>query len=66
MLALGLLGLVLERAVFRALRDNIQMQIVASLGMILVIQNGVVALWGPTGAADAGAAAETPSSGLVR
>jgi branched-chain amino acid transport system permease protein len=47
MLALGLLGLVLERAVFRPLRENIQMQIVASLGLILVIQNGVVALWGP-------------------
>jgi len=47
MLALAALGLLLERAVFRALRDNIQMQIVASLGMILVIQNGVVALWGP-------------------
>jgi branched-chain amino acid transport system permease protein len=41
------LGLALERAVFRPLRDNIQMQIVASLGLILVIQNGVVALWGP-------------------
>jgi branched-chain amino acid transport system permease protein len=47
MLALAALGLVLERAVFRPLRDNIQMQIVASLGLILVIQNGVVALWGP-------------------
>lgn len=47
MLALAALGLLLERAVFRALRDNIQMQIVASLGLILMIQNGVVALWGP-------------------
>lgn len=47
MLALAVLGLALERAVFRPLRDNIQMQIVASLGLILVMQNGVVALWGP-------------------
>jgi branched-chain amino acid transport system permease protein len=47
MLALAALGLALERAVFRPLRDNIQMQIVASLGLILVFQNGVVALWGP-------------------
>jgi branched-chain amino acid transport system permease protein len=47
MLALGLMGLVLESAVFRPLRDNIQMQIVASLGLILMIQNGVIALWGP-------------------
>ena len=47
MVALAALGLVLEQAVFRPLRDNIQMQMVASLGLILVIQNGVVALWGP-------------------
>jgi len=47
MMALALLGLALERTVFRPLRNNIQMQIVASLGLILVIQNGVVALWGP-------------------
>lgn len=47
MLALGLIGLALEAAVFRHLRNNVQMQIVASLGLILVIQNGVVALWGP-------------------
>ena len=47
MMALAALGIVLEQAVFRPLRDNIQMQMVASLGLILVIQNGVVALWGP-------------------
>lgn len=47
MIALAVLGLVLEQAVFRPLRDNIQMQMVASLGLILVIQNGVIALWGP-------------------
>ena len=47
MVALAAVGIVLERAVFRPLRHNIQMQIVASLGLILVIQNGVVALWGP-------------------
>ena len=47
MVALAAVGIALEQAVFRPLRDNIQMQIVASLGLILVIQNGVVALWGP-------------------
>ena len=47
MVALAAVGIVLEKAVFRPLRHNIQMQIVASLGLILVIQNGVVALWGP-------------------
>ncbi|MBX9823398.1 MAG: branched-chain amino acid ABC transporter permease [Xanthobacteraceae bacterium] len=47
MIALAALGIVLEQAVFRPLRDNIQMQMVASLGLILVIQNGAIALWGP-------------------
>ena len=47
MIALFAIGIVLESAVFRPLRDNVQMQIVASIGLILVIQNGVVALWGP-------------------
>jgi branched-chain amino acid transport system permease protein len=47
MAVLGVVGLALEAAVFRRLRENVQMQIVASLGLILVIQNGVVALWGP-------------------
>jgi branched-chain amino acid transport system permease protein len=47
MLALACIGLLLERAVFRPLRNDLQMQIVASIGLILIIQNGVVALWGP-------------------
>ena len=47
MVVLAALGMILERAVFRPLRDSMQMQIVASLGLILAIQNGVVALWGP-------------------
>jgi len=42
MLSLALIGIVLERAIFRALRQNLPMQIVASLGLILIIQNGVV------------------------
>jgi branched-chain amino acid transport system permease protein len=47
MLSLALIGIVLERAIFRALRQNLPMQIVASLGLILIIQNGVIQLWGP-------------------
>jgi branched-chain amino acid transport system permease protein len=47
MVALGLIGVVLERLIFRSLRDNLRMQIVASLGLILIIQNGVLQLWGP-------------------
>lgn len=49
MLALAAVGLLLERVVFRRLRGNLQMQIVASLGLILVIQNGIVAVFGPSG-----------------
>jgi len=47
MLSLALIGIVLERAIFRALRQNLPMQIVASLGLILIIQNGVIQFWGP-------------------
>ncbi|WP_226582442.1 branched-chain amino acid ABC transporter permease [Acuticoccus sediminis] len=47
MVSLALIGVLLERAVFRALRDNLRMQIVASLGLIMIIQNGVVQIWGP-------------------
>lgn len=47
MVVLSVIGLGLERCVFRSLRDNLRMQVIASLGLILVIQNGVIALWGP-------------------
>lgn len=47
MVTLAFIGVVLERTIFRALRDNLRMQIVASLGLILIIQNGVVQIWGP-------------------
>ncbi len=47
MLTIGAAGMLLERAVFRRLRLNLSMQIVASLGLILIVQNGVVALFGP-------------------
>ncbi|WP_426955402.1 branched-chain amino acid ABC transporter permease [Muricoccus radiodurans] len=40
-------GAVLERAVFAPLRDNLRNQVIASLGLVLVIQNGIVAILGP-------------------
>jgi branched-chain amino acid transport system permease protein len=43
----AVLGLLLERLVFRRLRENLPMQIVASLGLVLIIQNGVLLLFGP-------------------
>jgi branched-chain amino acid transport system permease protein len=45
--ALALLGVVLERAVFRPLRGNLRNQVIASLGLILAIEHLVIALWGP-------------------
>ncbi len=41
------LGLGLERLVFRRLRENLPMQIVASLGLILMAQNGALLVFGP-------------------
>lgn len=47
MIVLAAVGLLLEWGLFRRLRDNLRMQVIASLGLILVIQNGVIAIWGP-------------------
>ena len=44
---LALVGIALERGVFRPLQGNLRNQVIASLGLILVIENLVVALWGP-------------------
>jgi branched-chain amino acid transport system permease protein len=46
-LSLAILGIALERAVFRPLQGNLRNQVIASLGLILVFENLVVALWGP-------------------
>ena len=47
MLSLGAIGIVLERGIFRPLSGNPRNQVIASLGLILVLENLVVALWGP-------------------
>lgn len=41
-------GWALERGVFAPLRDNLQNQVIASLGLVLVMQNLAIVLWGPT------------------
>jgi len=46
-LLLMALGAVLERSVFAPLRGNVRNQVIASLGLVLVIQNAVVAIYGP-------------------
>jgi len=47
MAALAAVGIALERGVFRPLQGNLRNQVIASLGLILAIENLVVALWGP-------------------
>ncbi|MEO8856546.1 MAG: branched-chain amino acid ABC transporter permease [Burkholderiaceae bacterium] len=47
MLSLGVIGVVLERGIFRPLSGNLRNQVIASLGLILVLENLVVVLWGP-------------------
>ena len=47
LVALALLGVALERAVFRPLRGNLRNQVIASLGLIFAIEHLVIALWGP-------------------
>lgn len=47
MLSLGVIGIVLERGIFRPLSGNLRNQVIASLGLILVLENLVMALWGP-------------------
>lgn len=45
-LALVLVGAALERSVFAPLRGNLRNQVIASLGLVLVIQNAVIAVFG--------------------
>jgi branched-chain amino acid transport system permease protein len=47
MLTLGFIGVLLERGVFRPLSGNLRNQVIASLGLIMALENLVVALWGP-------------------
>lgn len=47
MASLAVIGIALERGVFRPLSGNLRNQVIASLGLILAIENLVVALWGP-------------------
>src|SRR5271156_1561872 len=47
-ITLAIVGVALERAVFRRLRANVPMQIVASLGLILMAENVAVLIFGPS------------------
>ncbi|MDH3234530.1 MAG: branched-chain amino acid ABC transporter permease, partial [Alphaproteobacteria bacterium] len=49
MLSLVAIGAVLERLIFKPLRGNLRNQVIASLALVLLIQNSVIAIWGPTG-----------------
>ena len=43
MITLALVGIAIERGVFRPLAGNLRNQVIASLGLILAIENGAVA-----------------------
>jgi branched-chain amino acid transport system permease protein len=47
MAALALIGVVIERGVFRPLQGKLRNQVIASLGLILVLENLAIAIWGP-------------------
>ena len=47
MAALAAIGAALERGVFRPLQGKLRNQVIASLGLILALENLVIALWGP-------------------
>jgi branched-chain amino acid transport system permease protein len=47
MAALALIGVVIERSVFRPLQGKLRNQVIASLGLILALENLAVAIWGP-------------------
>jgi len=47
MAALALIGVAIERGVFRPLQGRLRNQVIASLGLILALENLAVAIWGP-------------------
>ena len=47
MAALALIGVAIERSVFRPLQGRLRNQVIASLGLILALENLAVAIWGP-------------------
>lgn len=47
MAALALMGVAIERGVFRPLQGMLRNQVIASLGLILALENLAIALWGP-------------------
>jgi branched-chain amino acid transport system permease protein len=47
MTALALIGAAVERGVFRPLQGKLRNQVIASLGLILALENLAIALWGP-------------------
>ncbi|MBS7700728.1 MULTISPECIES: branched-chain amino acid ABC transporter permease [unclassified Chelatococcus] len=47
MLVLALVGCLLEKGIFRHLRGSLSMQIVASMGLIMIVQNSIIYFFGP-------------------
>jgi branched-chain amino acid transport system permease protein len=50
MIILALVGIVVERLVYRPLRDKPHINsFIAAVGALVILENGVIALWGPQG-----------------
>lgn len=49
-LALGLIGIAVERLVYRPLKDQPHINsFISAIGALMILENGVMALWGPQG-----------------
>ncbi|MGC1404533.1 MAG: branched-chain amino acid ABC transporter permease [Thermodesulfobacteriota bacterium] len=49
-IGLGLVGIVVERVVYRPLRDQPHINsFISAIGALMILENGVMAIWGPEG-----------------
>ncbi len=49
-IGLGLVGVVMERVVYRPLRDQPHINsFISAIGALMILENGVMAIWGPEG-----------------
>jgi branched-chain amino acid transport system permease protein len=49
-LALGVIGVVVERLVYRPLKDQPHINsFISAIGALMILENGVMAIWGPQG-----------------
>ncbi len=50
MVILGMVGILIERVIYRPLRDRPHINsFISAIGALIILENGVIALWGPQG-----------------